>query len=103
MLAPVPTGDNLALGSSVHPHRAVQFCGASSLSLYPSVPRIAFPDLFNIAIVGRMSRFFNSLLSDRAALRVTVGHIEARSKSGNHFTANSLNFGFDYLFSLPTW
>jgi transposase InsO family protein len=30
MLAPVLTGDVLALGSSVHPHRAVQFCGASS-------------------------------------------------------------------------
>ena len=42
-------------------------------------------------------------LSDRAALRVTVGHIEARSKSGNRFTANSLSIGFDYLFSLPTW
>ena len=42
-------------------------------------------------------------LSDRAALRLTVGHIEARSKSGNHFSANSLSFGFDYLFSLPTW
>ena len=42
-------------------------------------------------------------LSDRAALRVTAGHIEARSKAGNRFTANSLSFGFDYLFSLPTW
>jgi hypothetical protein len=31
MLAPVLTGDVLALGSSVHPHRAVQFGGASSL------------------------------------------------------------------------
>ena len=31
MLAPVLTGDFLALGSSVHTHRAVQFCGASSL------------------------------------------------------------------------
>jgi len=34
----------------------------NKLSLYPSVPRIAVPDLFDIAIVGRMSRFFNSLL-----------------------------------------
>ena len=34
----------------------------NKLSLYPSVPRIAVPDLFNIAMVGRMSRFFNSLL-----------------------------------------
>lgn len=42
-------------------------------------------------------------LSDRAALRVAVGHIEARSKAGNRFTANSLSFGFDYMFSLPTW
>jgi hypothetical protein len=30
MFAPVLTGDVLALGSSVHPHRTVQFCGASS-------------------------------------------------------------------------
>ena len=42
-------------------------------------------------------------LSDRAALRVTAGHIEARSKAGNRFSANSLSLGFDYLFSLPTW
>ena len=35
----------------------------NKLSLYPSVPRIAVPDLFNIAFVGRMSRFFNSLLN----------------------------------------
>jgi hypothetical protein len=42
-------------------------------------------------------------LSDRAALRVTAGHIEARSKAGNRFTANSLSLGFDYLFSLPNW
>ena len=42
-------------------------------------------------------------LSDRAALRATAGHIVARSKSGNTFTANSLSFGFDYMFSLPTW
>ena len=42
-------------------------------------------------------------LSDRSALRVTLGHIEARSKAGNRFTANSLSFGLDYQFSLPTW
>lgn len=42
-------------------------------------------------------------LTDRAALRTTVGHIEARSKAGNRFSANSLSLGFDYLFSLPTW
>ena len=42
-------------------------------------------------------------MSDRAALRVAVGHIEARSKAGNRFTANSLSFGFDYMFSLPSW
>ncbi len=30
ILAPVLTGDVLAFRSSVHPHRAVQFCGASS-------------------------------------------------------------------------
>ena len=41
-------------------------------------------------------------LSDGAALRVTAGHIEARSAAGNRFTANSLSLGFDYLFSLPT-
>ena len=42
-------------------------------------------------------------LNDRLALRVTAGHIEARSAAGNRFTANSLSLGFDYLFSLPTW
>ena len=30
ILAPVPTGDILAFRSSVHPHRAGQFCRASS-------------------------------------------------------------------------
>ena len=40
----------------------------NKLSLYPSVPRNAVPDLFNIAMVGRMSRFFNSLLMTRASL-----------------------------------
>ena len=30
MIAPVLTGDVLALGSRVHPHRFAQFCGASS-------------------------------------------------------------------------
>lgn len=42
-------------------------------------------------------------LSDRLAMRVAVGHIEARSEAGNRFTANSLMVGFDYRFSLPTW
>ena len=42
-------------------------------------------------------------MSDRSALRVAAGHIEARSKAGNRFTANSLSLGFDYLFSLPNW
>jgi len=42
-------------------------------------------------------------LGDRVALRVTAGHIEARSAAGNRLTASSLSVGFDCLFSLPTW
>ena len=42
-------------------------------------------------------------LSDRVALRLAAGRIEARSAAGNRFTANSLNLGVDYRFSLPAW
>ena len=53
----------------------------NKLSLYPSVPRIAVPDLFNIAIVGRMSRFFNSLLGRSPASHLQL--IEPRSNPSN--------------------
>ena len=42
-------------------------------------------------------------LSDRTALHLTVGRIEARSAGANRFTANSLGLGLDYRFSLPAW
>jgi hypothetical protein len=42
-------------------------------------------------------------LSDRVALRVAAGRIEARSAAGNRFTANSLGLGVDYRFSIPAW
>jgi len=42
-------------------------------------------------------------LNDRIALRAMVGHIEARSKARNRYSADSVSLGFDYLFSLPTW
>ena len=58
ILAPVLTGDVLALGSSVHPHRDVQFCRASSsaaiagsdgVSIYrhvaPVAPRLAIEEI----------------------------------------------------------
>lgn len=41
--------------------------------------------------------------SERLALRLAAGRFEARSASGNHFTANSVAVGLDYRFSLPTW
>lgn len=42
-------------------------------------------------------------LNDRIALRAMVGHIEARSKARNRYSADSVSLGFDYLFSLPSW
>jgi hypothetical protein len=42
-------------------------------------------------------------VDERVALRVMAGHIQARSKAGNRYVANSLSLGFDYLFSLPSW
>lgn len=42
-------------------------------------------------------------LSDRMALRLAAGRIEARSSAGNRFTANSLSLGLDYRFSIPVW
>ena len=42
-------------------------------------------------------------LSDRTALHLTAGRIEARSAAGNRFIADSLGVGLDYRFSMPTW
>lgn len=42
-------------------------------------------------------------VDERVALRAMAGHIQARSKAGNRYVANSLSIGFDYLFSLPSW
>jgi hypothetical protein len=42
-------------------------------------------------------------LSDRLALHVAAGRMQARSAAGNSFTANSLVLGLDYRFSIPAW
>ena len=42
-------------------------------------------------------------LSDRTALHVSAGRIEARSAAGNRFTAGSVGVGLDYRFSVPAW
>ncbi|MBT9456581.1 MAG: hypothetical protein IV097_08165 [Burkholderiaceae bacterium] len=42
------------------------------------------------------------ILSQRIALNLSVGRIEARSASGGRFTADSLAVGLDYRFSIPT-
>lgn len=42
-------------------------------------------------------------LDDRVALSMNAGRIVARSAAGNRFVANSVSFGFDYLFSTPVW
>jgi hypothetical protein len=42
-------------------------------------------------------------VSDRTALHLSAGHIQARSAAGNRFVANSLGLGLDYRFSIPTW
>jgi hypothetical protein len=42
-------------------------------------------------------------LSDRLALNVTAGRIEARSSTGGRFSAGSLGLGLDYHFSIPSW
>lgn len=42
-------------------------------------------------------------LSERLALHLTVGRIEARSSTGQRFSADSLGLGLDYRFSIPSW
>ncbi len=42
-------------------------------------------------------------LSDRLALQLALGRIEARSSSGQRFSAGSLGLGLDYRFSVPAW
>ncbi len=42
-------------------------------------------------------------LGDSLALRVSAGHIQARSAAGNRFRAHSVSLGLDYAFSLVNW
>jgi len=79
----------------------VQSLGGGRERLQAFGELMAGTNVHGLAVKGGAG--FRYGLSDRAALRVTAGHIEARSKAGNRFTANSLSLGFDYLFSLPTW
>ena len=79
----------------------VQTLGGSRERLQVFGELMAGPNVHGLAVKAGAGLRYG--LTDRAALRATVGHIEARSKAGNRFTANSLSFGFDYMFSLPTW
>jgi hypothetical protein len=42
-------------------------------------------------------------LSDRLALHLAAGRIEARSSAGQRFSAGTLELGLDYRFSVPGW
>ena len=42
-------------------------------------------------------------LSDRLALHLAAGRIEARGSAGQRFGANSFDLGLDYRFSIPAW
>lgn len=42
------------------------------------------------------------LLSERMALNLSAGHIEARSAGGGRFSADNLALGLDYRFAIPT-
>jgi hypothetical protein len=42
-------------------------------------------------------------LSDRLALDLAAGRIEARRSTGQRFGANSLSLGLNYRFSIPGW
>ena len=79
----------------------VQSLGGGRERLQAFGELLAGPNIHGLAVKAGAGLRYG--LSDRAALRVTAGHIEARSKAGNRFSANSLSLGFDYLFSLPTW
>ena len=41
-------------------------------------------------------------LSDRVALSIDAGRIEAKSSAGNRFVANSVGSGLNYRFSIPS-
>lgn len=41
------------------------------------------------------------IVNERLALNLSVGHIEARSAGGGHFSADTLAAGLDYRFSIP--
>jgi hypothetical protein len=42
-------------------------------------------------------------LSDRLALHLTAGRIEARSSAGQRFSAGTWGLGLDYRFSIAGW
>ena len=79
----------------------VQSLGGGRERLQAFGELMAGPNIHGLALKAGAGLRYG--LTDRAALRTTLGHIEARSKAGNRFSANSLSLGFDYLFSLPTW
>lgn len=42
------------------------------------------------------------LLNERIGLHLNLGHLEARSASGQRFSTHSVAFGLDYRFAMPT-
>jgi hypothetical protein len=53
-------------------------------------------------LAAKASGGIRYLLGETLGLTLTAGHIQARSKAGNRFTANTLALGLEYRFSLPT-
>ena len=62
---------------------------------------MAGTNVHGLALKGGLGLRYH--LNERIALRGTAGHIEARSKSSNRYSASSISLGFDYLFALPAW
>jgi hypothetical protein len=55
---------------------------------------------------GRATKFSAGLrygLSDRLALHLAAGRLEAKGSAGQRFSADSLGLGLDYRFSVPAW
>lgn len=51
---------------------------------------------------AKLSAGLRYILSERLALNLTAGHMEARNASGARFNSDTLAVGLDYRFSIPT-
>ena len=51
---------------------------------------------------AKLSAGLRYILTERLALSLGAGHIEARSAAGNRFSSDNLAVGLDYRFAIPT-